>query len=289
MFERIAIPLDGSELGELALPWATEIASIFNSEVSVISVSDNESIEERRMRETYLEHKVENINNQLLKLNTKVNMFVLVGEPATKIVEYTQQQKINLLILVSHGRSGIMPWPMGSTASRILSRVNCHVLFIRARKVTSQQPSLLQHVLVALDGSNKSEEVIPYLAELAARVSVRVTLFQVISPEREVVTIGGMNTVQIPRMQLDRLTREANDYLRNNETKFPTGRVESIVRTGSPAHEILQFAESNNINLIGITTRGQSETGEWQFGQVAHKLIHSSILPVLLVKTGANK
>jgi nucleotide-binding universal stress UspA family protein len=289
MFERLVVPLDGSKLGEMAIPWAEEIASIFNSEISFISVSENESAEEVKTREGYLNQQIEKLAGQSsTKEGTIISSFkpvILKGEPAQEIITYTREQNSGLLTLVSHGRSGIMPWPMGSTAARILSRVDCPVLFIRAQKSVTNSSSLLQHILLALDGSEKGEAIIPNIVEIAQRISVLVTLLQVIPIERHIVTIGGESTALLPKMQIDRLRKEADEYLKSIEIRFPIGRVKSLVYQGDPAREIMEFAENRNVSLIGITTRGRTDTGEWRFGQVAYKMIHSSNTPVLIVRS----
>ncbi len=290
MFERIIVPLDGSELGEQAIPWAAEIAAIMNSEIHFISVSQNESIDEKRMRQGYLEHKTHIVESQFevsgtRSLASKTRSAILEGDSASKIIEYARQQDAGLLVLVSHGKSGIMSWAMGSTASRILSRVKCPVLFIRAMLKVIRPNPLLQQILVPLDGSPKSEEIVPYINTLGTKVAVQVTFVQVINPDRSVISVAGERTVRLPKFELDRLEVDAKAYLNNLVLELPAYQVNTKVCIGKPAFEIMQYAETNNISLIGVTTRGQTRSSEWQFGQIVHKLTQSSKTPLLLVQS----
>lgn len=286
MFETITVPLDGSRFAELALPWAAEIASAFGSAVTLLSVSESETEEARTMRLGYLEHRAEflrkDIAGRKAPLQTAIRTLLLAGEPAVSILRYTREQMPSLLFLVSHGHSGIMPWAMGSTAARVLSRVECPVLFIRAHKETATPPSLVQHILAALDGSPRGEAVLPHLKALAESLGSRITLFRAISPSHEAVTIGGSTIIQRPKVELDRLREEAHTYLHSLATAFPEGKATDAVVLGDPAPAILEFAGRSQVSLIAITTRGKADA-DWRFGEVSHKLVQSSVTPLLLV------
>jgi nucleotide-binding universal stress UspA family protein len=188
MFERILVPLDGSDLGEMALPWAVEVAAALRSEIDIVGVSETSNEELRNMQRGYLERKAEQAAAQIRSRKPPdaapqvVRAFLLDGNPAAQLLSHASKNDVGLLLLVSHGRSGIMPWPMGSTAARILSRASMPVLFVRARQATEQPASLLGHIMVPLDGSANSESVLPYVEHLVANVPSRVTLFRTIAP-----------------------------------------------------------------------------------------------------------
>ena len=290
MFERIAIPLDGSPLGELAVPWAVEIASAFQSEVYVISVSEGAHVEDLNMRQTYLEHQTSLINQQISTRvsndlsQSKAKSVFMEGDPASLIIRYTEINDISLVILVSHGRSGIMPWPMGSTAARILNQESRPILFLRARKLPEQAVPLFNKVMVALDGSARGEEIIPYIKTLVSRIKSRVIFFHTVTSSYEVTTIGGITSLPVPKIELERKKREAVEYLEELKTGFPTA-VECVVCQGTPINEIMKYADEEHVSLIAITSRGETKSTDWRFGAIAYKLLHSAPQPVLLVKT----
>jgi nucleotide-binding universal stress UspA family protein len=290
MFEKIAVPLDGSEFGEMALPWAVNIAVSFHSEIHLLSVSENEVIEEKGMRPGYLDHKAEIIRHEIRARSGtgEVKPIVMEGAPANKIIDYVQTEYIDLLVLVSHGRSGIMPWPMGSTAARILSMSTKPVLFIRANKLVVGPP-LETHILVALDGSLNGESVLPYIKQISTRMRSNVTLFRVVPSFYEIVTTGGVRSVDLPHMEIERRVQEANEYLEKIKTSFNTNQVNCAVRTGPAANEIVNYARDNEVNVIAITSRGQSKVGGWRLGEVAHKVLHVSSTPIFMVKVPPGK
>jgi nucleotide-binding universal stress UspA family protein len=287
VFERVAVPLDGSQFGEMALPWAAEIAAAFDSEVHLLSVSESGHKDDLNLRQAYLEHERESLTLQISDRKSdshfKVKVAAMEGDAASATVNYTEKQDVGLVILVSHGRSGLMPWPVGSTASRILSSETKPILFVRAKTLVAEGSSLLLNTLVALDGSSGSEAVLPYTEEISARLLSRITLFRSVRSTNEVVTIGGAKSVELPNFEVERLKREASEYLVNIEARF-AGRATSVVRTGPAASEIMRYSDDNRISLIAITSHGQSKVSGWRFGEVAHKVLHSSNVPVFVVK-----
>jgi len=120
MFKRILVPLDGSKLGELALPYAEELAGVLSSEVDLINVCKPEESGYRHLYQVYLEKMAQQVRDHIKGHHTeeaipiaKVKPVVLDGDPAAEIIDYAEKNDMNLVVMVSHGRSGIMPWSMG--------------------------------------------------------------------------------------------------------------------------------------------------------------------------------
>ncbi len=184
MFETIVVPLDGSQYGETALPWAADIAAGFGSQVHLVSVTETTTTEDTGLRQGYLDHQADWLKNEIKQrkplVTANVLTVVLAGDPAQELLQYTEENDIRLIILVSHGRSGIMSWPMGSTAARILSTESRPVLFVRARTTAPSNTPLAASMLVALDGSTTAEAVLPYAKEMAVRLHSRVTLLSAV-------------------------------------------------------------------------------------------------------------
>lgn len=288
MFERIAVALDGSGLAELALPWASDLAAAFGSEVDIISACEASAEEHRNMHRAYVERKAEEVAGEIRSSrrtttdHANVKGVILEGHPAEQVLEYVDKNEIGLLLLVSHGRSGLMPWSMGSTAARILERTTRPALFIRAG--TASVSNRLLHLLVALDGSERSEATLPYAVEMARLLGSRVTLFRVVGSGYNVSTIGGMSYIALPKAETDRLSEEAAQYLDRVRARFGDADVKPVVCVGDAPVEIVKFAGENEVSLVVMASHGESGSG-WSLGGVAHKMVHGSPVPLLLVKT----
>lgn len=293
MFQRILVPLDGSELGELALPYAAELAAAFGSQVDLLYVDDTKSPEQQHMNQVYIEKMVERTvelikNFSPVETNpARANPVILDGEPAAQIIEYAEKNNVSLLIMVSHGRSGIMPWPMGSTAAKVLQRTDKPVLFIRAQKPVPQSgTSVFGRILLPLDGSPNGESALPHIKELTTRIASELTFFRVVAPGYHVQTIGGLNYVSLPKAEIDRLSDEARQYLDRISAEVEGSRatIKLEVRVGDAASEIIKFAAEQDFNLIAMSSHGYSSIDKWTFGGVTHKVLHSGKTPIFLVR-----
>lgn len=295
MFKRILVPLDGSELGELALPYAEELAGVFNSQVDLVYVCEPEESEYRHMHELYVEKMAQQVSSHIKDHYTgeagpaaRVKPVVLDGDPAAQIVDYAEKNDISLVVMASHGRSGIMPWSMGSTAITVIQRISRPVLFIRANipRRKARRRRRFSKILVPLDGSKNGEAALPYVQGLASKLKSEVTLLQVVEPGKRVYTVGGLDYIPFPEEELEHLKTEALQYLEEVSQKLTNTKatIRSKVKVGHAAQEIINFADETNTRLVAISTHGRSGVKRWISGSVAYKVLQAGHTPVLLVR-----
>ena len=148
MYEKIMVPLDGSELAECVLPHVERfIKGCHVSNVVFVRVVEpitapvgigNVYIgrEESRERESTRKSAVKDYLNQIVdRLNhegTELYSEVLVGRVADSLADYTEKNDIDLILIATHGRSGVTRWVRGSVADKILRYSNVPVLMVRA-------------------------------------------------------------------------------------------------------------------------------------------------------------
>ena len=151
MFEKILVPLDGSELSEQALPIARELAQQFGSTVHLIQVvpvaeemgarrvvespqiAEIEVEQARRLTESRVDRGtkyVEQIQSQLKEAGIKIDDRVAVGQgaPADQIVDYVKANNISLVVMTSHGRGGLRRLLVGSVTDRVIRSCEVPVL-----------------------------------------------------------------------------------------------------------------------------------------------------------------
>jgi nucleotide-binding universal stress UspA family protein len=151
MWKKILVPLDGSDLAELALPYAQELVSAFDSELILLYVSEPAEHEYLHMHQLYLEK----VAVQMKKLVKRVSPLVVSGKPAEEIVKYTEKNDIGLIIMASHGRSGIIPWATGGIASKVIDATSVPLLLIKTTKPRRKTKGkhLISRIILPLDGS----------------------------------------------------------------------------------------------------------------------------------------
>lgn len=150
MYKKILVPLDGSELAECVLPHVENIATGCDMpEITFLYVVKPKFYQytfhdtEREKATEYLEQKVKNARDR--GLNAKYE--VIVGNPAESVTDYThehagdtaggityyaEKEGADLIVIATHGRSGISRWARGSVADKILRSSSAPVLMIRA-------------------------------------------------------------------------------------------------------------------------------------------------------------
>src|SRR4030042_5520177 len=161
MFKRILVPLDGSKAAEQVFPYVIELASAFGSEVISVGVCEPEESEYGHICQVYVNNQSDVLKN---KIGTdKVKSITLTGKPAEEIIDYADKSDVNLVVMASHGRSGIKPWSLGSTVDKVLHKVNVPLLIIRATEKTAKltTSSLLHQVLAPMDGPEICETILP--------------------------------------------------------------------------------------------------------------------------------
>ncbi|MBN1644328.1 MAG: universal stress protein [Dehalococcoidales bacterium] len=291
MLKKILIPLDGSALGELALVYMKEMAPAFDAEVHLVSVCERHDAEYRRMIQVYVEKIAEQTRNDFEKpgLPVAVKTVVLDGEPAGEIIGYAQQKKIDLIIIVSHGHSGIMPWTMGSTANKVVHNTRTPVLLVRASAAGSgKKPArLFGKILLPLDGSKIGEAALSYVNEIAQKLQGEVILLSVIESGQHVHTIGGRDYIRFTEQQVESMRSEANEYLAATSKKLSDKgiKVRSVMKDGNAAKGIIDFAKENDIRLIAMSSHGKSGMREWVFGSISNKVLQTGKVPILLVRS----
>jgi nucleotide-binding universal stress UspA family protein len=149
MIQKILVPLDGSKLAECTLPYVEELATKCGAEVTLISVTERikglypiedagESGELQLIAEAVgkMERQATNYLNKVAKglenKGIKVKKQVLLGDPAEEIIIYVETKGGDLIIIASHGRSGVSRWAHGSVADRIFKAACIPVMMIRA-------------------------------------------------------------------------------------------------------------------------------------------------------------
>jgi len=288
MLDRILVPLDGSALGELALAYASELARGFDSEIHLVSVSEGKAAEYRRMIQVYIERTATELHGSLRKDKAVVKTAILDGNPADRILDYARQQKASLIITVSHGHSGILPWTMGSTAYRIVHGALVSVLLVRASKSKKKggPTGVFSRILLPLDGSATSERALVYGLEMAKKLKSQLTLLSVVEPGQRVHTIGGQDYIQFSEQLVNAMKEELSAYLGRTAKYFEKNdvRVSSELRTGNAAEEIIKLSKIGKIQLVIMTSHGKSGLRQWVFGSVSNKVLHSGKTPLLLLR-----
>ena len=143
MHEKILVPLDGSELAECVLPHVKAIAAgngtrkvVLLRIVEPLPAGTPPAVDFEVVRKAGVkaaEEYLARIKARLSKEGLNVEAEVLTGRPAETITDFVQREKVDLIALATHGRSGVSRWMFGSVADRLVRSLSVPVLLIRPK------------------------------------------------------------------------------------------------------------------------------------------------------------
>ncbi|MDD5095280.1 MAG: universal stress protein [Dehalococcoidia bacterium] len=295
MFNKIMVPLDGSVLAETSIPYAIEVARSLQSNVILAQVEESGQESYRHMYEIYMKAKVHDTAQALLTSAgeseadiPRVESVTLCGDAATTIADYAGIEKIDLIAISTHGRSGIGRWALGSVSDHVVRIAGCPVLLIRQQKdqPKAEGAKLINRVLVMLDGSAMSESILPYIEHLAVALKWDVTLLRVVNLGDYVTHETGVDGPLQRTERCEPHRESARDYLEKIAARLAgTGiSVKCEVRFGLPADEIIDFAKEMRADLVAMCTHGRSGVSRWALGSTAEKVLSGGTIPLLLVQ-----
>lgn len=275
MLEKIVVPLDGSKLAEAALPYAEELGAKMGSDIVLLTVLESEEVYELKNHYKYIKKIEERTKYNADKFNGKgkaieVMAVTRTGNPAEGIIDYTSMSCFPLIVMATHGRSGIGRWAVGSVADKV---VKCNrwqpVMLIRVKEAHSHKRDkcLLKKALVPLDGSVESEVVIPHIMEIAHNLQMEITFLRVVS--------GNNHIYADAETYLQRVCRKLKD-------KSVT--VSHKVVVGAVAENIVDFADEFAFDLVAMSTNNMNNDRLWALGSVAQKVFLGGNTPLLLIK-----
>jgi nucleotide-binding universal stress UspA family protein len=277
VLKKIIVPLDGSELAEVALPYAEELTGKMGSEIILLSVLASEETQEYLKHRAYAEKTVSITRKHIEKYvevpereAIRIGAATRAGNPAEGILDYVGREASKMIVMATHGRSGISRWALGSVADKIVQATKRQpLLLIRAkgRHPDVRAKRILKKVLVPLDGSPRSEAVVPCIMAVARSLYMEVTLLRV-----------------VPRRNRD--AAEIEDYLHGWCRRFEEKAVNVTftVKTGAAAEEIINLADETAADMVAMSTRGQTAGNIWPLGSVAQKVLLGGNTPLLLIR-----
>lgn len=328
MFKYILVPLDGSLRAERAVPVAARIARASNACVLLVRavevpITFGVMYEGRSLKWRLLRDETEVAQQYLhaiaqapLLENLKVETSVRVGQAAEVIIALALRHRAELVVMTSHGRTGLGRWVLGSVADHVVHHSPVPTLILRDRqeqdmvdRVTGAQPL---RILVPLDGSPQAEAVLTPLLTFAQALGganpIRVHLVQVVTPY----------TTMAEHTSNDFLTHSARVYLEQVAQRLHecahAMRLNvsySVVAEWDVAQCLVELAKGGErterqareereqhgedsdahaegdverFDLIGMATHGYGWVARWTLGSVTERVLHGTKLPLFIVR-----
>jgi nucleotide-binding universal stress UspA family protein len=282
--KNILYATDFSDASLAALPLVSTIARKYGSRVFVVNVSTAISYAMVSPEAAVVMHQKDEIaaRSKVLDLTKKGNLaglpitaVVRSGLPTEELMRVVREQKIDLAILGTHGRTGLKHLVMGSVTEELFRHLPCPVLTVGPHvSRASLEPTGIKHILFPTDLSDESRAVFPYLASLASEYKASLTLLHVLPIETA--------TNPDAKSMAEPLRNEMQDtFSPHIDPRFPA---EFIIDFGETAERILAHAETGRADLIGLGVRKVGEITTHFRNTVAYRVVLQAQCPVLTAR-----
>lgn len=292
-FDNILVPVDFSEFSDKAVAYALYLAETHGSNLTLLHavVLHQEDVEEEahlldyeelvKKKEAQIQRKMAGHNEQAGRRGVKINAVTVRGIfAADTILDYIDDHDFDLVVIGTHGRTGLNKWLHGSVAEKVVRVSPVPVLSIH-QNVTEYR---IGKILVPVDFSDYARQAVEAALGISrqfdARLEFLFVLEQDLHPAFYAGGVGSLFTIdaELKQRTTDRL-REFVGYTGENAAYR--------VLEGRAFNEIVETASSEDCDLIVMATRGLTGLEHLLIGSTTERVVRFSTVPVLTV--GRNK
>lgn len=289
MYDKILVPTDGSDHAIWTAAHARYLAQLFDATIHVITVIDVQSMIGMFDAGEIDEHFVDRLEDEGTRAieaveaaigeESSIRTEVIRGKPAEAILDYVDAHEIDLLVMGTHGRTGLTRYIAGSVTERVLRLANVPIFTVR----TAEQSGEIDYeeVLVPTDGSEHAMAAIDHGLAIAERSDARVHAVNIVD-----VTDVAMDPSYTPPAELiAQLESEGEAATEIIATRAHAAGLDAVteVREGFPAKDLLDYAEEHGIDLIVMGTAGRTGLNRFLLGSTTERVIRHAEMPVLAI------
>jgi len=304
-FRNILVPIDFSPMSIEAIEDAKKIGQKFGATIRLAHVHHQQYavgklgpvLARGEPIVSFEEHRRKTLGNELKEaacragLPPSTQVQVCVGPSVFhEICRIAQEIPADLIVISTHGRTGLKHFFLGSTAERIVQHSPCPVMVTRSRSKTSEQSAIeklrlgdRESILVPVDYSSASCQALHYAIDFAAHVGAKLLILHATHLGNG-LTVEELKAFRFAKARKEaraEAQRQMEEFLR--PVRFGTVEFETLVRMGNPVTEICRVAEKRDIDCIITATHGLTGFDHLLMGSVAEQVVRRAQRPVLVV------
>ena len=297
MFDTILVPLDGSQLADCVLPHVVAIARPFDAEITLLRILEKNhtgtsaqlfDLLNWQINKTKSALYLDKIQARLQKSNVRIRTDVLEGLVAEGITEYAQSRGMKLIVLSSHGRHGLTQWGISSVTQKTILSAQTSLLIVRAHAGELTEALVYRNILVPLDGSQRAENVLPTVTQLANFHKSQIHLVQVVqTPEMARQMPPVREDIELSNRVVERNREEAERYLEQLKSRSYLEGITvqtHLIDSDNAAVALHQLAEQEQIDLVALSAHGYSGNHQWPYGSMVNNFISYGRTSLLIVQ-----
>ncbi len=288
----VLVCLDRSGAAEGCLPYAAFAANAFGARVTLLHVLLSPQASEfnradaleaeiaRREAEAYLDRATASLGLE----NAETVSRVAQGFPAEQIAVVAREIAADLTILSSHGKGDSVAPVLGSIAQHVLSTVDGSVLLVQPSSKMAIPP---KRIMVPLDGSVRSECVLPMATAMARAHGVEVLLVYIVREPTVTAVLSDPQDMQLALKLADRVETNARAYLAKIRSRLVAEAIVAttlVLRASDARQALLDIAVEHECDMLVLTAHGSTSNGQHSFGSVTSFLLSHAQLPIFVLQ-----
>jgi nucleotide-binding universal stress UspA family protein len=306
MIGHILVPLDGSQLAATAIPYALTLARASDARITLLAVVASPSAHAGLPSDAAQEGDgrlitestayLESVAVALRAYGLTVTTVVRHGNPANEILAASEDEGCSLIVMSTHGRTGLQRIRIGSVAQHVLRHAIIPTLVVRPDDdAATEGEATIAAVTVTLDGSPLAEEALPVATQIATALSIPLTLLRVIPSLAYIASAGwdaGYSAYYPMTEEMeDDEDRGAKKYLDAVATRLRASGLDVRTRsersaTSRAAEVIAAALAEQGSGIAVIASHGRGGVLRWALGSTAEEVLDQSPCPILIVRAG---
>ncbi len=294
--KRILVPLDGSTLAESVLPAAASLARKTGASVSLFHVIERDAPDKihgenhlRRPDEAHAYLSSVAVGKLFGGISVEEHVHETgVRDVSQSISDHAEELNADLIVMCTHGSSGLKNLLVGSIAQQVISLCKTPVMLVNPGKGKAAEKYAFENFLVPLDGNREHEPPLRLAASLAPMCGAGMHLLLAVPRFRNMsgeLTIVNRYLPGTTSRLMDMLVPEAKNYLKDLQENLGQAgvKVSSSISRSNPAKAITRGAKNYKSDLIVLATHGKKGSKPFWEGSVTPKVIRTVMIPVLLI------
>jgi nucleotide-binding universal stress UspA family protein len=296
---KILVPVDGSEYSRAAVEFVASRTTLIGKEPEVEVANVQLAVPPRAARalgkatlsDYYNEESGKAIKpaiRRLTQAGLSATPHCLVGHPGEEISELAAREKVDLIVMGSHGHSALRNLLIGSVTSNVLARTRVPALVLRHREPPKTDAL---KVGIAVDGSKYGREAVKYVLRHAALFGAapELTLIHVVS-EFAGVVMPDMSGIALPSISAEDISalrkQSFESAVKPTRKLFAKAGISTseVCLVGNPGDELSAYARKKRLDLLVMGSHGYGAFKAAVLGSVATRVMAHSRVPLLLVR-----
>ncbi len=214
-------------------------------------------------------------------IEAQIEKLITEGDPSSEIVRIAKEGNFSTIIMARRGLSEIVEFLLGSVTNKVVHGAMRQTVYVVGQRILRDKQCPIQKILIPVDGSIYSmrgvEDATCLAVELRKEIK-KITLLRVINLALYVERIKeGID----PEVEAQRILEEGKAVFISAEV--PESSIETKIRVGIPAEEILKDTEAEDYNLIVMGRKGRTAIKDFVLGGVSTTVLHRCQDPTIAI------